>query len=200
MIGEDRKSARLEGGEHLAVHEGTVDRHVSRVVVVEEKRDEIEIVDARRDRIIERPDIRHYVFHGRRLQPRLEGRLRLFAEIRRVLAIHNAVRRDGARHQLGAVTAAGAHIEHFHSWANPSKFQKGQRIAPFVGLLVRGAAIRRRNKLDIIGRLRPEWAKKWAKNKSEHRDQTADSERSAHALCDHYVLQDFDRLRLNYEL
>src|SRR6516225_8579446 len=93
---------------------------------------------------------------------RLEGRLRLFAEIRRVLAIHNAVRRDGARHQLGAVAGAGAHIEHLHSWANPSKFQKGQRIAPFVGLPVRGAAIRRRNKLDIIGRLRPrpEWAKK----------------------------------------
>src|SRR6516164_934964 len=98
-----------------------------------------------------------------------------------------------ARHQLGAVAAAGAHIEHLHSWANPGKFQKGQRIAPFVGLPVHGAAIRRRNKMDIIGRLRPrpEWAKKWAKNKSEQRDQAADSERTARALCDHHVLQDF---------
>ena len=55
MIGDHQNAAGLERREHFAVHLGAIDVHVGGVVVVEQKRDQIEIVQVGRYRIVERP-------------------------------------------------------------------------------------------------------------------------------------------------
>jgi hypothetical protein len=69
VIGDDVVSARLQRGEHGAVHFGPIDSHVSRIVVIEIERHEIEVAHLGRKRIFERPydfdDILHRrLFHA----------------------------------------------------------------------------------------------------------------------------------------
>ena len=62
MICDYHEAARLKGREQLTVHLGTIDVHVRRVVVKEQKCNKIEIVHARRHRIVEGSNVRHNVF------------------------------------------------------------------------------------------------------------------------------------------
>ena len=68
----------------------------------------------RRQRIVERARQRDDVLHRVGLHARLETLLGAGAGLE-ILAIDLAARPDRARHQLGAVAAAGAHIEHRHA-------------------------------------------------------------------------------------
>src|SRR6516225_730202 len=54
MIGDDKNAARLERGEQFAIHLRAVDLHVGRVVVVEQGGDQVEVRNARWNRIVER--------------------------------------------------------------------------------------------------------------------------------------------------
>src|SRR6516164_7111459 len=57
MIGDDEKAAGPECCKQFAIHLRAVDRHVGRVVVVEQEGNEIEVLRARRHWIVERGDI-----------------------------------------------------------------------------------------------------------------------------------------------
>lgn len=65
MIGDHQKAAGLEHREHVAVHLGAINAHVRRIVVKEEECDQVEIVHARRRRIIEGPHVGDGVVHRR---------------------------------------------------------------------------------------------------------------------------------------
>ena len=52
MIRDDQEAAGLQRREHLAVHLGAIDRHVGRVVIGEEERDQVEPGDIGRNRIV----------------------------------------------------------------------------------------------------------------------------------------------------
>src|SRR5262249_21940306 len=72
VIGDHQRGAWLERGKKLPVHRGAIDRHVGGIVIKEEERDEIEIADVGRQRIIERSRQRDRVLHRRRLHARLK--------------------------------------------------------------------------------------------------------------------------------
>ncbi len=152
VVGDDEHPARLEGREELAVHRGAIDRHVGRVVIEEEERDEVEVVHVSRHRIVERPRDGDDVLGPRRLQPRLEACLRALVLIGGVLAVHRTTRRHRARHQFRAVAAAGPHIEHLHPRARGREVEQLERIAALVGRPVGIAAIGRGNDGGIVGR------------------------------------------------
>jgi hypothetical protein len=81
----------------LAVHFGSVDVHVRRVMVKEEERDQVEIVYVRRYWIGEGPKVSHDVLHRWSLQPSFENGFRFVREIGRVLPLNDAAQSDGAR-------------------------------------------------------------------------------------------------------
>ena len=156
MIGDHQNAARLERGEQLAVHLGAIDRHVGRVVVVEEEGDEVQIARIGRQRVVERPRQHDDVLHRRGLHARLDPLLRPAAEVGRVLPIDLAARARCARHQLGAVAAACAHIEHLHARAHAGEGKELHRIAALVGLAVGVAAVGRSHDGGVVGHgLRP---------------------------------------------
>jgi hypothetical protein len=130
----------------------TVDRHVGRVVVVEQEGDQVEVRHARRNRIVERRGIGDRILHRRRRQPRLERGLGALAEIGRILRKHDPVRRHRLRHQFAAVAAAGAHIEHLHARARRGKSEEGRRIAAFIGVAISIAAVGRGEQACVIRR------------------------------------------------
>src|SRR5262249_45250133 len=69
-----------------------------------------------------------------------------------VLGVGDAACRDRARHQLGAVAAAGSHIEHLHARAYAGEGEKLHRIAAPVDLAVGVAALGRRHDGGIVRR------------------------------------------------
>ena len=112
-------------------------------MVIEQERDQVEILHAGRNRIVERRGVGNNILHRRRRHARLEGGLGAVGEVARILRKHDAVRRHRARHQFAAVAAAGAHIEHLHAGTRRSKSEKWRRVAALVGLPVGLAAVGR---------------------------------------------------------
>jgi hypothetical protein len=143
MVGDDEGTAGLKRSEQFAIHLRTIDRHVAGVVVVEQERDQVEILHARRSRIVERRGVGDDVLHCRRRHASREGGLGPLREVARILREHDAVRRHRARHQFAAVAAAGAHIEHLHARTRGGKSEERCRVAALVGLPVGVAAVGR---------------------------------------------------------
>ncbi len=116
MVGDDKKTARFQRGEHLPVHLGTIDRHIGHVVVGKEKRDQIEPADAGRYRIVEVSDDMDHIFHGGVLRADVEFVLHHPLDHRgRILRVDHAGGADAARQQFRAVAGVGLHIQHLHS-------------------------------------------------------------------------------------
>jgi hypothetical protein len=104
VVSDHQKAAGLERGKQLAVHLGAIDVEVSRVVIEEQVGDHIEIMHVCRQWIIVGSHDGDAIFHCGLGGPRLE----------------RIPRTNDPRHQLGAVTATGPHIEHLHARSQPS--------------------------------------------------------------------------------
>src|SRR5262245_817562 len=152
MVGDHQHAAGLERRVELAIHLGAVDLHIGRVVIKEKERDEVEIARVGGQRVVERPRQRDDLRHRRRLHARLEALLRARAEVDGVLGVDDAACPDRARHQLGAVAAAGSHIEHLHARAYAGEVEKLHRIAALVDLAVGVAAVGRRHDGGVVRR------------------------------------------------
>src|SRR5215203_7546403 len=115
MIGDDEETARLERFKQLTIHGGAIDgRYVHYVMVVEEERYEIEIANVCWRGIIKLAQQDDGALHGRRLKTGLKILFCPPAKVGCVLRVDHSAGSDCARHQLGAVTTARAHIESFH--------------------------------------------------------------------------------------
>src|SRR5262245_35812024 len=145
MVGDHQHAAGLERRVEPAVHLGAIDLHISRVVVKEKESDEVEITHVGGQRVVERPRQHDDLRHRRRFHARLEALLRARAEVDGVLGVDDAAGADCARHQLGAVAAAGSHIEHLHARARAGEGKQLRRISALVDLAIRVAAVGRRH-------------------------------------------------------
>src|SRR5262249_29810362 len=150
MVRNPEQPAGLERRVKPAVHRGTIDRHVGRIVVKKEKCDEVEIVHLGGQRVIKRAPQRDDVAAGRRVQPGLESCLGALAELRPILSIDDTARSNRTREELGAVATTGTHIQDLHSRARRCENKKLQRIAAFIDLTIRLGAIRRSYDCRII--------------------------------------------------
>ena len=122
-------------------------------MVEKEERDEIDVFTSRRQRIVERPRQRDDVLH-RAVFMRASKRSLARALALKVLAVDLAAWPDRARHQLGAVAAAGAHIEHRHAALDAGEGQQLHRIAALIGLAVGVGAVGRGDDGGIVLRQR----------------------------------------------
>ena len=123
-------------------------------MIAEEEGDEIEIADARRHRIVERPDVGDDILHRRMLHPLVHIGLGGGAHVRGVLRIDDAVRRGTPGHQLGAVSRTGRHVDHLPSRQHARESQELHGLAPSVILAVGIGSVRRGNDGGIVRRRR----------------------------------------------
>src|SRR5262249_32875648 len=152
MVGDHQKAAGLERGKQLPIHLGAIHVQVGRIVIEEQIRDHVEVMNVTRQWIIVRSHESDAVFHCGGGGSRREGIPCTLKIIGWILTVDYAGRSNDARRELGAVAGAGSHIEHLHARLQPSELKERHRISALVGRTVRIAAVRRRHEGRIVGR------------------------------------------------